>query len=161
MHQWYLAKVKYVKQFEDGKLKRVNEPYLIDAVSFTDCEARIYEEIAPSIRGEFIIDSITKVDYADIFLYEDADVWHEAKVQYVSVDADSGREKKVTNKFLVTAHTTKEAYDRVKDSLSGMMVSYEIPAVKETKIVEIFAFNGEREKITEGSAIDKAIDEVQ
>lgn len=144
MNQWYNVKCKYTKQFEDGRLKRVVEPYLIDAMSFTEAEARAHKEIAQNIRREFIIEAITKVDYADIFQYDDADVWHEAKIKYVTVDADSGRERRVTSKFLVTAHTTKEAYVRMEESLKGMMVSYEIPSVKETKIVDIFPFNGDR-----------------
>lgn len=169
MHQWYLTKVRYVKQFEDGKLKSVNEPYLFDAVGFSDCEARVYEEIAPSIRGEFIIEAISKKDYADIFLYDDADIWYEAKVEYVTVDADSGREKKVTQKFLVTAHTAKEAYVRMEESLEGMMVSYSIPAVVETPIVDIFpAIMEEKEGDPETSSaeqlgvdVNETADEVQ
>ncbi len=145
MNKWYEVKVKYTKQLENGRLKRVSEPYLVDAMSFTEAEARIYEELGSTIRGEFIIDSIKKEDYADLFRYEDAEVWNEAKIKYVSVDADSGREKVITNKFLVTAHTTKEAYDRMVESLEGMMVSYEIPSVKATKIADVFPFNGTRD----------------
>jgi len=141
MNQWYLTKVKYVKQFEDGRLKRVNEMYLIDAMSFTEVEARVANEIAPAIKNDYVIDSIAKKEYSDVFLYDDSDTWHEAKLKYISVDADSGREKVVTQKFLVTAHTTKEAYDRMVESLKGMMVSYEIPSVRETKIVDVMPYS--------------------
>jgi hypothetical protein len=149
LNQWYETKVKYIKQFEDGRLKNVTEPYLVDAVSFIDCEARIYEELGSMIRGDFRIDAIRKKEYADIFMYDDADTYYEVKIQYVSVDADSGKEKKVINKFLITASSTKEADIRIQESLEGMMVTYEIKSVVETKIVEVFPYIGDREKIEE------------
>ena len=144
MNSWYKVKVRHIKQFEDGRLKKVVEFYLIDAMSFTEAEARAYEEIGSHVRDEFLINAITKVEYADIFLYDDADVWNEATIKYITVDPDSGKERKTTQKYLVTAHTPKEAYIRIEESLQGMMVSYEITAVKETKIVDVFPFTGDR-----------------
>ncbi|SFT35935.1 protein of unknown function [Lishizhenia tianjinensis] len=141
MNSWYTVKVKYTKQMEDGTLKRVTEPYLLDAVSFTDAEARIYEELGEQIRGEFLVTGISKTDYADIFHYEDADYWYKCKVTYVSVDADSGKEKKVSNNFLVTAANAKEAYERIEESLESMLVSFEIPAIAISPIIDIFPFN--------------------
>ena len=141
MNSWFTIKVKYTKQLEDGRLKRVTEPYLVDAVSFTDAEARIYEEVGTNIQGEFLITGISKTDYADIFYYEDADDWYKCKLTYVSVDADSGKEKKVSNNFLVTAATVREAYDRIKESLSDMTVSFEIPSIALSPIVEVMPYN--------------------
>ena len=137
MNSWFTIKVKYTKQLEDGRLKRVTEPYLVDAISFTDAEARIYEEVGTNIKGEFLITGISKTDYADIFYYEDADDWYKCKLTYVSVDADSGKEKKVSNNFLVTASSVKEAYERIKESLSEMTVTFEIPSIMLSPIVEV------------------------
>jgi len=156
MNSWYTVKVKYTKQFEDGRLKRVSEPYLIDAVSFTDAEARIYEELGELIRGEFLIVGITKTDFADIFHYDDIEDWYKCKITYVSVDADSEKEKKITNNFLVSAHTVKEAYTRLEESLEGMMVSYEIPSIMLSPIVDIFPFDGEREEVV-GEEVEKEV----
>lgn len=149
MNSWYTVKVKYTKQLDDGRLKRVNEPYLVDAVSFTEAEARIYEELAAYIRGDFAISGISKVEFADIFHYDDADDWYKCKVSYISVDADSGKEKKVVQNFLISAHSVKEACQRLEESLSGMMVSYDIPSVMLSPIIDIFPFTGEREVIGE------------
>ncbi|MEX0597640.1 MAG: DUF4494 domain-containing protein [Candidatus Paceibacterota bacterium] len=140
MNSWFEVKVKYVKQFEDGRLKRVTEPYLIDAVSFTDAEARAYEEVGTHVKGEFIITAITRKEYADIFHYEDEEDWYESKLAYVMVDADSGKEKKTTNNFLVTASSVKQAYDRIKESLSDMTVHYEITSTSLTKLVEVLPY---------------------
>ncbi len=149
MNSWYQVKVKYTKQFEDGRLKNVTEPYLIDAMSFTEAEARVYEEIGPMVRGDFAINGISKETLADIFQYDDADVWYKCKVSYVTVDADSGKEKKKNQFFLISAHSVKEACTRLEESLSGMMVSYDIIAVTLSPILDIFPFEGEREVIGE------------
>ena len=141
MNSWYTIKVKYTKQLDDGSLKRVTEPYLVDAVSFTDAEARIYEEIGTSVKGEFLITGISKTDFADIFYYEDCDDWYKCKLTYVSMDADSGKEKKVSQNFLVTAHNVKEAYERIEESMKDMLVTYEIPSIALSPIVEIFPYN--------------------
>jgi len=141
MNSWFTIKVKYTKQLEDGRLKRVTEPYLVDAISFTDAEARIYEEVGTNIKGEFLITGISKTDYADIFYYEDADDWYKCKLTYVTADADSGKEKKVSNNFLVTAHNVKQAFERIKESLSDMTVTFEIPSIMLSPIVEVLPYN--------------------
>lgn len=140
MNKWYTAKVKYTKEFQDGTLKRVTEPYLVNSISFTDAEARIYKEVGEFIRGEFLVKSITETDFADIFQYDDTDIWYKAKVSYVSEDADSGKEKRINNNFLVSAQNGRDAYDRIEESLKGIMVTYEIPVISKTQIVEIFPF---------------------
>jgi hypothetical protein len=143
MNSWYTVKVKFTKEFQDGTLKRVTEPYLINALSFTEAEARIYEEVGEFIRGEFVVTSIAKTDFADIFQYDDTENWFKCKVTYVTEDADSGKEKKVNNNFLVSAQNSKVAYERIEESLKGLMASYEIPAISQTQFVDIFPFEGE------------------
>ncbi len=140
MESWYTIKVKFTKEFSDGTLKRVTEPYLVSSMSFTDAEARIYKEVGEFTRGEFLVTSIAKTDFADIFHYDDAEKWYKSKVSYVSEDADSGKEKKINNNYLVSAHNVKEAYERIEESLKGLMVTYEIPNIALTQIVEIFPF---------------------
>lgn len=138
MQKWYTVKVKYTKQLEDGKLKRVSEPYLFAAVNFTDAESRVHKEVGANVSGEFDVTSISATDFADIFQYDDADTWFKCKVTYISEDSDSGSEKKVSNNFLVTAQNVKEAYNRIDDNLKDMMVSYETPTITETPIIEVF-----------------------
>ena len=140
MNTWHTVKVKYTKQFTDGTLKRVTEPYLVNSISFTDAEARIHQEVGEFVRGEFLVTGISKTDFQDIFHYDDAEVWYKMKVAYVSEDADSGKEKKINNNFLVSAHNIKEAYERIEESLKGLMVSYEITAAQVTSLLEIFPY---------------------
>ncbi len=138
MNNWFLVKVKYTKQHDDGSFKRVSESYLVAAMTFTDAEARIYEELGNIIKGEFLVLSIQRFDVMDLFQYDDSDVWYLVKVSYESQIDDSEKAKKVTQKFLVTASSLKEAYDRTKESLSTLMVDFTIPSGTVSKIVDIF-----------------------
>lgn len=145
MNNWFTVKVKYTKQLENGTFKRVSEPYLLSAVTFTDAEARIYEELGSLIRGEFEIVSITRTEIHDIFNYEDSDTWFKVKMTFVNEEDE--KSKKVTQEFLVTAETGKDAYDRIQKSLSNLMVSFELPEIKKTPIVDVFPVKENLDKV--------------
>jgi len=156
MNSWHTVKVKYTKQLQDGTLKRVTEPYLVNSISFTDAEARIHQEVGEFTRGEFLVTSISKTDFADIFHYDDADVWYKAKVSYVTEDADGGKEKKVSNNFLISAHNVKEAYERIEESLRGLQVDFDIPSISITPILEIFPYVAmEGEELTQSESYEE------
>lgn len=131
---------------DNGALKRVSEPYLLAAMTFTDAEARIYEELGAIIRGEFNVVGIMRTEIHDIFAYDDADVWYKCKVVYEAADADSEKAKKVTQNFLVSAGSVREAYDRIKESLSTLMVDFQIPSIIVSPIVEIFPYTENLDK---------------
>lgn len=149
MNSWFTVKVKYTKQLEDGTFKRVSEPYLLAAMTFTDAEARIYEELGSIIRGEFLVTDISRTDVHDIFHYEDADTWYKCIITY-EAGGDGGEEgakaKKVSQTFLVTAHSVKDAYERLKESLGGMMIDYNIKSVVLSPLVDVFPFGDDEEK---------------
>jgi len=138
MNNWFTVKVKYTKQLENGSFKRVSEPYLLAAMTFTDAEARIYEELGSVIKGEFDVVGISRTEIHDIFAYDDADIWYKCKVTYEREDGDSEKTKKVSQNFLVSAHSVKDAFDRIKESLSTLMVDFLIPSIIVSPIVEIF-----------------------
>ncbi|UJP63299.1 DUF4494 domain-containing protein [Mongoliitalea daihaiensis] len=147
MRIWFLCKVKYAKENEQGLLKNVSEQYLVDAVSFTEAEARIYDMLGSTIRGDFQVTNISKSNFVDVFPYDDIDVWHKCKITYVVADADSGKEKKVNQYMLVTAHDVKEAYERIHESLSNMLVTFRVPDITESPIVEVFPYERDDEEL--------------
>ena len=147
MRTWFLCKVKYAKQNEEGLLKNISEQYLVDAVSFTEAEAILYDRLASQIRGDFQVTGISKSNIVDVFFYEDSDIWYKCKISYLVADADSGKEKKVTQYMIVTAEDVKNAYDRIQESLSNMLVSFRIPDIVESAIVEVFPF--EKDEVAE------------
>ena len=77
MHTWFECKIRYEKVMENGMNKKVTEPYLVDALSFTEAEARIIEEITPFISGEFTVSDIKRANYSELFFCEEdaADRW--------------------------------------------------------------------------------------
>lgn len=141
MNNFFTVKVKYTKQLDNGSLKRVTEPYLLAAMSFTDAETRIYEELGSIVRGEFNVVGINRTEVHDIFTYDDSDVWYKCKVKYETIDADTEKGRKVTQTFLVSAHSVEQAAERLNESLSSLMVDYEIPSIMVSPIVEIFTYS--------------------
>lgn len=140
MNNWFTVKVKYTKQMENGTFKRVTEAYLLASMTFTDAEKRIYEELGSIIRGEFLVNAITRTDIHDIFQYDESDIWFLAKVKYDTCIVEGDKKKTITQKFLVSAESVKEANDRIVESLSTLMIDYQIHSIVESPIVDIFPY---------------------
>lgn len=143
MNSWFTVKVKYTKQLENGTFKRVSEPYLLAAMTFTDAEARIYEELGSSIRGEFQVTGIARTDLHDIFQYDDAEQWFKCKVTYDRIDEDGEKAKTISQNFLVSAAQVKEAYERIEESLATLMIDFNVVSITASPIVEIFPYREE------------------
>lgn len=143
MSSWFTVSVRYTKQLENGAFKRVTEKYLLAAMTFTDAEARIYEELGNIIRGEFHVTSIVPTTIHDVFCYEDSEIWNKVKISFTSMDEDTEKPKKSSQIFLVNADTTKDAYERIQESLSTLMVDFTIDSIQVSKIIEIFPYNSE------------------
>lgn len=67
MSNWFETKVRYDKMMENGTQKKVNEPYMVDALSFTEAEARTIEELTPFISGDFSISAVKRTNITEIF----------------------------------------------------------------------------------------------
>lgn len=147
MNNWFTVKVKYTKQLENGTFKRVSEPYLLAAMTFTDAETRIYEELGQIIRGEFNVVGISRTEVHDIFHYEECDTWYKCKITFDSEgDGEDAKKKKVSQNFLVTAFSVKDAFEKLKESLSTLMVDYVVPSITVSPIIEIFPYREELDK---------------
>jgi len=145
MNNYFTVKVKYFKIDEvSGKEKKVTETYLLDAVSFTEAEARINLELEQMISGDFNVSNISKSNITELFPNADGDRWFKAKVTFVDIDTDSGKSKKTRQYMLVQANNAKDAYSFLNECLSTMIVPYEIPSVSESPILDVFPyFTGE------------------
>ena len=86
MALWFECKVKYDRMQENGMVKKVNEPYLVDALSFTEAESRIIEEVKPFISGDFSISAVKKTKISEIFFDETADKYYMVKVNFITPD---------------------------------------------------------------------------
>ncbi len=138
MALWFECKVRYDKMMENGSVKRVTEPYLVDALSFTEAEARIIEEIRPFMSGDFSIPAIKKTNIAEIFPDETADKWWLVKYNIVTIDEKSAVERRTAVYVMVQADSQQGASDRFNKGMKGTMADFEIEKVAETKIMEVY-----------------------
>ena len=143
MKIWYTCKIKHNKELEDGMVKQVTDTFLLDAVSYTDAESRVYEICERDIRGEFTVTQITKTNIAEVINHEDSEKWFKSKVVYATVDGDSDKEVKINTYILVSAETAKQAYERIEEHLNSMLVPYDIPAISLTNMLEVFPYDPE------------------
>lgn len=143
MQTWYECKVKYLKIDQGGFERKVNDNYLIDAVSFTDAETRIFAQMHQVVRGDFQVVNIKRSNISEIIPDENGEWWYKAKINLVTIDEEAGKEKKVTNYILVMANDINEALARLEKGLSYMLVPYVVTAIQLSTIADVFPYNPE------------------
>lgn len=143
MHNWFECKVRYDKTLDTGMIKTVTEPYLVDALSFTEAEARILEEMKPYMSGEFTVSDIKRVRFSDTFFNETGDRYYKAKLYFLTLDEKSGSEKKTAVNMLVQAKILKEAVEIVETEMKKTMIDYTFASVNETAIMDVFRYAAE------------------
>ena len=141
MHSWFECKVSFEKVLENGMQKKVTEPYLVDALSFTEAEARIIEEIRPFISGEFTVTDIKRARLSELFFNENGDRFYKIKVYFITLDEKSGAEKKTAAQMLAQACTLKEAIAVLEEGMKGTMADYTIASVTDTMLMDVFPFS--------------------
>lgn len=143
MSRFIETKVSFDKMLENGSVKKVTEPYLVDALSFTEAEARITEEIRPFISGEFTVSAVKKSNIAELFFDENGDRWYKVKAMFISIDEKTATEKKKASYFLVQASNFKEALDNFNAGMKGTVSDYEIASISETAIMDVYRAKSE------------------
>jgi hypothetical protein len=146
MHTWFECKIRYEKTMENGMVKKVTEPYLVDALSFTEAEARIIEEMTPFISGEFTVSDIKRANYSELFTSEEesADRWFKCKLAFITLDEKSGAEKKTTTQVLVQAADLRDAVKKLDEGMKGTMADYIISMVSETPLMDIYPYSTDK-----------------
>ena len=147
--KYYEVKIQYHKMQEDGKEKKVTEQYVVEALSFTEAETRIIEEMTPYISGEFDVVSEKIAPYNEIFLSDrtDDDKWFISKVGFITLDERTDKEKKQTFRYLVQAATSELALDYTKEMFSHGMSDYSIEAVQDTPTLDVFLYEVKKDVV--------------
>ena len=130
----------------------VTEPYLVDALSFTEAEARIIQEITPYMSGEFTISNIKRVKYAESFFNDEGDRYYKMRLYWISLDEKTVAEKKTAVNMLVQASTLKEAIEIIESEMEKSMVDYTIASAAETAIMDVYPYSAEVQNTKEQSA---------
>lgn len=160
--KYFEVKVRYDKiDPQSGKDVTVTEPYLIDAVSFTDTEKSIHKELEPYITGEFEVRGEKISEFVELIPDENGDRWYKCRIVFISINEESGATKETGIWVLVQASTIKEAYDNINKKFEDTVSEYRIKGVVESAIVEVFAnlaqddLPTDKEKEVRGGVIDQ------
>lgn len=142
MVQWYECKVSYDKNLEQG-LQKVNELYLINALSFTEAEKRIIEYATPYVSmGALEVTNIKRALYAEMFMtnHDEHDRYFKARVNVITIDERSGKEKKSGMNILIQNDTLSHALDHLLEQLGKEAQDYEVSSITETQILDVVPY---------------------
>lgn len=143
MALWFETKIKFNKIVEDGSLKTVTETHLVDALSFTEAEARIIKEMEPYISGEFNVTAVKKTNISEIFYDKTDGKWYNVKADFITIDEKTGLEKKSPTYFLVQAIDFVNAYENFMHGMKGTLSDFDIASISETKILDVYEVENE------------------
>ena len=145
---WFETKVKYQKTMEDGSEKVVSEAYVVDALSFTEAESAIIDEMSVYVSGEFHVSGITKSAFGEIFFsdVDDDDKWYRAKLQFITIDDKSDKEKRTNVVYLVQAKSLARALRYIDEVMGKTMIDYDTIGINETPIMDVFEHQVASEK---------------
>ena len=140
--EWFECKVQYDKVTEDGTNTKVTELYVVEAISFTEAESRIVKEMSQYISGEYEVKDIKKAKYKEIWLSDDvsADRYYKAKLQFITLDEKSGKEKRSNFVSLVEASTLNNAIKGIDEVMGKTAIDYTSVEAKETKIIDVIEY---------------------
>ena len=142
MHTWFIAKIRYEKTMENGMNKKVTELYLVDALSFTEAEARIIEEMTRFISGEFMVSDLRRANISEIFSSEEEndDKWYKIKIAIATLNEKSGKEKRSYRYILIQCSDTAKAEAVLHGRMEAALSGYEVIKVEETDIMDVYPY---------------------
>jgi hypothetical protein len=131
---------------EDGLQKKVSEKYVVDALSFTEAEARITEEMKSYISGQFDIVEIDRCKFGEVFFTEEAsaDKWYKSKLQFITIDEHTDKEKRTNVLYLVQGCSLENARKNIDEVMGGTTIDYVIVGVNETAVMDVFEHTAEK-----------------
>lgn len=144
LHSWFSTKLKYEKTAEEGKIISVAEEYLVDALSFTEAEARINKEMAPFISGTFKVTAVRRARINEMFTNENGDKWYRCKVFFISLDEEKGIEKRTAVTMFAQANDVKDAWDVLQEGMKASMADYKVHSIVETAVLDVYPFDAEK-----------------
>ncbi len=149
--KWFETKVSFEKIMDDGQQKKVSELYVVDALSFTEAEQRITEEMSSYISGDFEVRSIRPATYGEIF-FSDApsdDRWFRARLQFIIIDEKSGKEKRSAVSYLVQGASLESALKNINAVMGTTMNDYVVVGLSETLIMDVYEYTVPKDKAEE------------
>lgn len=138
MALWIETKAHYQKLSDSGKLKKVTDTYIVDALSMSEAEARITEELKPYVSGDFSVSATKQTKISEIFRDGKGDYWYMVVAAFITIDEKTGSEKITRSYYLVQAIDFRNAYENFLEGMKGTLADYDIVSISETKILNVF-----------------------
>nr|DAL02878.1 MAG TPA: protein of unknown function (DUF4494) [Caudoviricetes sp.] len=142
MANYIETRIRYDKMRDNGTIKKTTERFLVDALSFTEAEARIIEEQTPYISGDFTVSAVKKSKVAEIMRDEIGDKWYRAKVVFITIDEKTAAEKRTPTIIMVQAANFKAALSNLEVGMRGTMADWDVAEIAETPIMDVYDFKG-------------------
>lgn len=143
MKTYFEVGIRYDKTMENGSVRKVTENYLLDALTFTEAEARVTEEMTAYISGDMQVVTEKITNIAEVVTTEDAaaDKYYKVKHSILTVDERSGKEKKQAQYIIIQACSIDDARTRYDSHVKGWIIDTILEAISETKYVDYFPFD--------------------
>ena len=132
---WYESKVKYI----NGLQKKVTETYLVDALSFTEAEARTIEFVSPYVSedGELEVVGLKQTTIKEVLSNSEGDKWFVCNFVFHLME-DNGKDKQTKYSIMVQANTNDKRKKPAERFMIGPMQDREMKSITETKILNVF-----------------------
>ena len=126
------------QQSELVKLDILVNRDLVDALSFTEAEARITNEMMPYTSGAFSVSAVKRSNISEIFWDENGDHFYKAKINLITLDENTGAERKKAIYILVQASDLNQAAKNLAEGMRGTVSDYEVASIVKTPIVDAY-----------------------
>ena len=126
---------------EDGALKKVKKTFVVNALSFSEAESKVTNEMFPYNGGDFEVANINPAQYGEVFISdnEEDDGFYKCKLSLVTFDEKSGKEKKSKVVYLVQASSTNKAQSYIDHCImNGSMTDFVTSSISESNITDVF-----------------------
>lgn len=136
---YYKTVIKHKTQDEQGLLKEIKEQHLVDSISYTEAETRIFEIMLDEGLSSPEVVGITKTKFSQVLVDIESNensIYFQGVISFVSID-DNGKQKKIKEAILIYCKSIERAMEYLKDELKEFVVPVEIEAITKTAIIDI------------------------
>ena len=122
---------------DDGSSKSVSETYAIDAMTFTDAEARVTKEMVEYVIGDFEVVAEKRAQYSEV-VFNGGDLFFLVKYNLITIDEVTMKERRQAVYVLFQEENIDRCREHAREHMKGCVCDYVIESIKETKILDVF-----------------------
>lgn len=144
--KYFIVGVRYEKTLEDGTNAKTTEQYVVDALSWSECEAKTTEEMAKYTNGDMEIVTMKKAGFSELFIsgVDSEDKYYDCSINMITIDEKSDKEKKTKVRYLVQGDTIEKARKNVDEIMGKSLIDYDVVELKLTNILDVYGRNLEK-----------------